>query len=138
VPASNTDDVDAPATVPGVALLDERLAAFGTVCAVPDRLIFRARVCVAELAANAIEHAAARPDHDRLMVAMTWRDEVLSVVYRDTTPAFDPTAALVPAAPNGLGGRGLRLVTSLPSSIGYERGDGANVVRMTFAPRSGD
>lgn len=134
VPADRQGRFDA--SVDGVALLDEFIEAFGHDRGVPDRLTFRARVCAAELAANALEHGGAVAGQDRIVLELSASENgQLSMRYSDTSAAFDPTFKDDPRRvpkEGSLGGRGLKLLDSLPTRSRYSRERDCNVVELLF------
>jgi anti-sigma regulatory factor (Ser/Thr protein kinase) len=127
------------ATADGVSELDGWLERVGASWRLPAEVAFRARVCVAEVAANLIEHGRASPDGDRITVVLRQDETALEVELTDTGRAFDPTApAAGTSSPDGLGGRGLRLLRAYAAAMSYRRAAGHNILRLRVLPaRSG-
>ncbi len=97
--------------------------------------MLKARVCAAELAANVMEHGSGpgRPARIQMSLSAEDGDVVLEIV--DDGAPFDPTRpvaavseTLEAAAP---GGRGIRTVQGLASTLAYRREDGRNRLRLT-------
>jgi sigma-B regulation protein RsbU (phosphoserine phosphatase) len=95
---------------------------------IAERTAFGARICVAEIAANVLEHGAARAEPAQLGVTLRRRESGLDVEITDSGRPFDPTA--LPQCPVSdsveaahVGGLGLRLVRSYASEVSY-RHDG--------------
>jgi phosphoserine phosphatase RsbU/P len=95
---------------------------------IAERTAFGARICVAEIAANVLEHGAARAEPAELGVTLRRRESGLDVEITDSGRPFDPTA--LPPFPVSdsieaahVGGLGLRLVRSYASEVSY-RHDG--------------
>src|SRR5260370_4052442 len=95
---------------------------------IAERTTFGARICVAEIAANVLEHGAALARPARLGVTLRRRESGLEVEISDSGRPFDPTT--VPDRPPSdatesgqIGGLGLRLVRSDASHLAH-RHDG--------------
>jgi anti-sigma regulatory factor (Ser/Thr protein kinase) len=119
--------------------IDDFIIAFGLANGVPDKIVFRARVCIAELAANALEHGRAQPGVDNFEVGIaTDGPKALKVTFADTTPAFDPTGPepeLDDRDAERVGGRGLKLVHGLPTASRYGHDGHRNIVQLQFLDR---
>jgi sigma-B regulation protein RsbU (phosphoserine phosphatase) len=92
-----------------------------------ERTTFGARICVAEIAANVLEHGAAA-EPAQLGVTLRRRASGLDVEITDSGRPFDPTALPDHPLPDAvesaqIGGLGLRLVRSYASEVTY-RHDG--------------
>jgi anti-sigma regulatory factor (Ser/Thr protein kinase) len=89
-----------------------------------QRTVFRARLCVAELAANVVEHGVARSGDDRIVVTLRRFGDGIGVEFLDSCAPFDPTAA-IGAVENATieslspSGRGLMLIRSYAKDIAY-------------------
>ena len=100
--------------------------------------VFRARLCVAELAANVLEHGIANGDAgpDHITVTLGRCDEAIKIEFVDTRGRFDPTwqvaaapaASLESADPRG---RGLGLLQAYARHLSYSRNGTRN--RLTFS-----
>ena len=93
-----------------------------------ERTVFRTRLCVAELAANVIEHGCARPGDDHIVVTLRHLGDGIGVEFLDSCAPFDPTreiAATKAASIEAMdpGGRGLLLVRAYAQDLAY-RNDG--------------
>jgi anti-sigma regulatory factor (Ser/Thr protein kinase) len=94
-----------------------------------ERTVFRTRVCIAELAANVLEHGIARSGDDRIMVTLQQFGDGIGIEFLDSRGAFDPTANAVAAKASpskassietvSPGGFGLMLVRAYGSDIAY-------------------
>jgi len=118
------------ATADAISELDGWIERVGMSWRVPTAVVFRARVCVAEIAANLLEHGRARPEGDTLTVELRQDGPGLAIELTDTGRAFDPTA-WVPgtASPDSVSGRGLRLVRAY-AAMSYRRAAGQNILRL--------
>ncbi len=126
------------ATADGISELDGWIERVGGSWRVPDDVVFRARICAAEVAANLIEHGRASPDGDRITVVLRPDETTLEIELTDTGRAFDPTAPAAGASADGLGGRGLRLLRAYAAAMSYRRAAGRNILRLRVLPaRSG-
>jgi len=125
-----------------VAAIDDWIEEAGRTSDADKRAIFAARLCVAELAANVLEHGGVGPD-GRISVTLSFDGDGIAVAFADTGAPFDPTAPVrkpgnlnesTTAPLSAFGGRGLALIRSFASDLVYRR-DG-NLNRMTFRIRN--
>ena len=117
-------------TPDGISAADAWIEEVGRDWGIAERTAFGARICVAEIAANVLEHGSAgEPDTPtQLGVTLRRHDTGLSVEITDSGRPFDPTVAPERALPDSIeaahiGGLGLRLVRSYASEVTY-RHDG--------------
>src|SRR5262245_55259298 len=116
-----------PATLPEIAAVDRWIEDLGAKWQVPEAVVFRARVCLAELATNVWEHGHGRPGGDEITIALSWRPPAIEVEMSDTGRGFDPTHPPAhPATEEIGGGRGLRLVRNYATAMTYRRDSGRN------------
>ena len=120
----------------GIAAADAFLRDIGNDNGIPERIVFRARVCVAELAANILEHGQTQSDTNSFTVTVAWDGtETLDLEFADTSRPFDPTRPeAVPHDPDCelASGRGLRLVQALPARSRYSHDGKLNRTRLEF------
>jgi phosphoserine phosphatase RsbU/P len=116
------------ATPEEISAADAWIEEVGQRWGIAERTAFGARICVAEIAANVLEHGAARAEPARLDVTLRRRESGLDVEIIDSGRPFDPTA--LPEQPLSdsieaahIGGLGLRLLRSYASEVTY-RHDG--------------
>jgi phosphoserine phosphatase RsbU/P len=116
------------ATPAEISAADTWIEEVGRRWGIAERTAFGARICVAEIAANVLEHGAARAAPARLGVTLRRRESGLDVEIVDSGRPFDPTALrdqplsdCIEAA--HIGGLGLRLLRSYASEVTY-RHDG--------------
>src|SRR5262249_57409676 len=74
-----------------VAAIDDWLERVGARWGASERTMFSARLCVAELAANTLEHGMARTSADHIVVTVRRLCGGVAVEYPDSRVAFDPT-----------------------------------------------
>jgi anti-sigma regulatory factor (Ser/Thr protein kinase) len=123
-----------------VAAIDIWVAEVASQWGESERTVFRTRLCIAELAANVLEHGVARASEDCIAVTLRHLGDGIAVEFQDSRRAFDPTAELV--APDGasiesasVGGRGLLLLRAYAGDIAYHN-DGARN-RVTLKIKAG-
>jgi anti-sigma regulatory factor (Ser/Thr protein kinase) len=97
---------------------------------VSDQTAFRARVCVAEVAANVLEHGGEPGQAAEIAIMLHACNGGLDIEITDTGRPFDITTAPARPLPESIesaniGGLGLHLVRSYASDITYRR-DGAH------------
>jgi anti-sigma regulatory factor (Ser/Thr protein kinase) len=95
---------------------------------IAERTAFGARLCVAEIAANVLEHGGVRAEPAEFGVTLRRRESGLDVEITDSGRPFDPTAVLERPLSDSIeaahiGGLGLRLVRCYASEVTY-RHDG--------------
>src|SRR5258708_4675125 len=83
-----------------------------------EGVLFRARVCVAEIADNLLEYGCAQPGRDEIRLTLRQRGPAIEVEISDTGREFDPTRpAAHSTAADAVGGCGLRLVRAYASRM---------------------
>jgi anti-sigma regulatory factor (Ser/Thr protein kinase) len=126
------------ATPDRLADIDDWIEHAGEAWRLPADVVFRARVCVAEILANLLEHGRVRPDGDDIRVTLRPCPPALDLEVLDSGRPFDPTgraaAAATAPASDALGGRGLRLLGSYASDMSYRRNGRWNVLSLCVAP----
>jgi serine/threonine-protein kinase RsbW len=123
------------ATATDISALDDWIERIGAGWRVPADVRFRGRVCVAEIAANLMEHGRVRGEGDRMTVTLRADGTGFEIEVSDGGLAFDPTGPShgTPAR-EGLGGRGLRLLRAYAAAMSYRRDGGHNILRVRVAP----
>ena len=101
-----------------------------------ERAMFGARLCVAELAANAVEHGVARTDADHMVVTVRRRGNGIELEFLDSRAPFDPTGHARAAAAQSVksevpGGYGLPLLHAYATGLTYSHDGTYNRVRLT-------
>ena len=104
---------------------------------IAERTAFGARICVAEIAANVLEHGGALAEPAQFGVTLRRRETGLDVEITDSGRPFDPTT--VPERPLSdtieaahIGGLGLRLVRSYASEVTYRHDGVCNHLILHF------
>jgi anti-sigma regulatory factor (Ser/Thr protein kinase) len=121
------------ATADAISELDGWIERIGASWRVPADVVFRARVCVAEIAANLMEHGRARPEGDKLTVELRQDGTAIEIELIDTGRAFDPTTS-TSGTSSADGGCGLRLVRAYAATMSYRRAAGQNILRLRVVP----
>jgi anti-sigma regulatory factor (Ser/Thr protein kinase) len=121
--------------------IDDWIERLGSKWHVAEDVVFRARVCVAEIAANVMEHGRAQADWDDIDITLRAAGPALDIDISDTGRAFDPTGQLDTDAATArkaatLGGHGLRLLRSYATNMTYRREGGRNLLSLRVAPAS--
>jgi phosphoserine phosphatase RsbU/P len=111
-----------------ISAADAWIEEVGRSWGIAERTTYGARICVAEIAANVLEHGATPAEPAQLGVTLRRRESGLDVEITDSGRPFDPTT--LPEHPLSdaieaahIGGLGLRLVRSYASEVTY-RHDG--------------
>jgi anti-sigma regulatory factor (Ser/Thr protein kinase) len=107
-------------TVAAITAMDRWIEDIAAQWGLGERVAFGARLCVAELAANVLEHGVARSHDDQIVIKLERCRDGIEVEFVDPCGLFDPTLAHSPAegAANG-GGRGLLLFQSYARDLSY-------------------
>jgi len=101
--------------------------------------MFAARLCVSELAANAVEHGIATAGaDDRIVVTLSRCDDGIVIEFRDSRRPFDPTSHVATPPPESIyaaeiGGRGLMLVRAYSRDLAYRHDGRENRVTLKIA-----
>ena len=133
-------------TARDLGLIDDWIEQVGARWQAGERTVFAARLCVAELAANVLEHGAVTAAPDRITVTLSRCGDAIGVAFADGRTPFDPTrrlptdaAANVPATTvEGLapGGRGLRLLHAYAADLAWRHDGTCNRVTFKAGARS--
>jgi len=120
-----------------VAAIDDWLEQIGARWSVNERTMFGARLCIAELAANTLEHGVAISDEDHIIVTTRRRSFGIELEFLDSRAPFDPTAR--PATPRegtlesaDPRGRGLGLIHSYVDKLTYAHDGTYNRIKLTI------
>jgi anti-sigma regulatory factor (Ser/Thr protein kinase) len=107
-------------TVDGVTAIDSWVEQIANQWGLSEKAAFGARLCLAELAANVLEHGIARSQDDHIVITMDRVRDGIEVEFVDSRERFDPTAprSVVEAPANG-GGRGLALLRAYAHDLTY-------------------
>ena len=123
------------ASADGICEADGWIERIGAWWRLPAEVVFRARVCVAEIAANLMEHGRVSPDGDEITVRLRPDGTALEIELTDAGRAFDPTAAGAGSSSAvGPGGHGLRLLRAYAAAMSYRRDAGRNILRLRVLP----
>jgi anti-sigma regulatory factor (Ser/Thr protein kinase) len=116
-----------------VGVIDKWIAEIARGAGLDDRTAFAARLCIAELANNVVQHGRVTPD-DQITVTIHPSRERLDIEFQDTARAFDPTSVSGRPAHSEAyeGGRGLMLIRSYASDLRYWHDGRSNHVKLTF------
>jgi len=120
-----------------VAALDDWLEEIGARWSADKRMMFGARLCVAELAANAIEHGIAVSGDDHMIVTVRSVCRGIEVEFLDSRAPFDPTTwpealRAEPPEPASPTGRGLYLIQRWAEDLTYSHDGIHNRVGLTI------
>lgn len=116
-----------------VGAMDDWVAQIAREAGLDDRTAFAARLCIAELANNVIQHGLVMQD-DKITLTIHPTSESLEIEFEDTARAFDPTIISARPAHSEAyeGGRGLMLIKSYASDLSYWHDGRSNHVKLTF------
>jgi serine/threonine-protein kinase RsbW len=122
-----------------VAAIDNWLEMVGARWGASERTMFSARLCVAELAANALEHGIARADADHMVVTVRRLGGGVDVEFLDSRAPFDPTVTPPPERDKSITsadptGRGLTLLHAYAKDLKYSHDGTYNRIRLTIRP----
>ncbi len=119
-------------TPDAVSGMDRWLERTGKRWSIDERMAFRARVCISELAANVLEHGHIAAGVGRIRIELRHKPPILEIEMSDPGEPFDPTMAPPDADRDRIGGRGLRLVHSYAHKLSYRRARDRNIVTLEF------
>jgi anti-sigma regulatory factor (Ser/Thr protein kinase) len=120
--------------------IDEWIETVGRRWGENQRTIFGVRLCIAELAANVIEHGIAKPGRDRIIVTLTRCSDGIGIEFLDSRARFDPTSAAVLEQPGSVHsvatkGRGLMLIRAYAKDLAYRYDGTYNRVTLRIGSR---
>jgi len=125
-----------PASAPGLA---DALHGIDAVCrahAFPADLVSRVRIVVEELFTNTIKYGYCGDSEKPVRLALSVAKGLMTLIFEDEAPAFDPTRYEIPAHRNpehGPEGRsGIAMVMGLSKSAMYVRLAGGNRLTLTL------
>jgi anti-sigma regulatory factor (Ser/Thr protein kinase) len=117
------DDVQRRAfnvTLEGVTAIDTWVEQIGSNWGLSERTVFGARLCLAELAANVLEHGTTRSKDDQITITIDRMTDGIEVEFLDSCERFDPTAPQsLPEESDSGGGRGLLLLRAYARDLSY-------------------
>jgi anti-sigma regulatory factor (Ser/Thr protein kinase) len=123
-----------------ISAVDTWIEEIGNRWGIDERTAFGARLCVAEIATNVLEHGAGPGEPAEIAVTLRRRGGGLDIDIADSGRPFDPTSKPDTALPETLeeaaiGGLGLRLVRAYASEIAYHH-DGVRNHHRLHLPAS--
>jgi anti-sigma regulatory factor (Ser/Thr protein kinase) len=123
------------ATPEDIAAADAWIEDVGRQYGIPERTTFRARLCVAEIVANVLEHGPPAVPPAEFGVTLRRRGDGLDLEIIDSGQPFDVTAAPHSELPQSvetakIGGLGLHLVRSYAEDISYRHDGGRNRLKL--------
>jgi anti-sigma regulatory factor (Ser/Thr protein kinase) len=136
-------EINIPATRSGLATVLARIEEFSAARNLCADEVARVRVVVEELITNTIKYGY-RGECDRPIRLGLRAGRVLTLVYQDQAPPFDPTRGRPEKESDAkrLQGReghaGVDLILGLSSTAAYEAGPEGNRLTLTFAPGGAD
>jgi anti-sigma regulatory factor (Ser/Thr protein kinase) len=119
-----------------ISAADDWIEAVAKRWEIGERTQFGARLCVAEIAGNVLEHGASADRPAEFTLTLRRKGDGLDVEFSDTGRPFDPTANAQrpPTAPTldkaVVGGLGLRLLRTYASHITYRHDGTRNHVTL--------
>ena len=137
IDATISEECSFPITPAALGDIDQWLEEFGKKWGVNERTLFRARVCVSELAANVLEHGQVGLADGTIDLKLRNKLPALEIEFSAPGVAFDPTTAPpIPPSHDRIGGRGLHLVKTYVNSMRYRRVGRRNVITFALTSKS--
>lgn len=117
--------------------IDDWLEEIGARWGTDKRMMFGARLCITELAANALEHGTPVSGDDHMIVTVRSVCRRIEVEFLDSRAPFDPTVAQKglrrePPDPADPTGRGLHLIHRYAEEFTYSHDGKHNRVGLTI------
>jgi len=107
-------------TLEGVTAIDTWVEQIASNWGLSEEAVFGARLCIAELAANVLEHGVTRSSDDQITITIDRMSNGIEVEFMDSRERFDPTAPLsLPEESDSSGGRGLVLLRAYARDLSY-------------------
>lgn len=122
-----------------IGAIDDWVAQIGRAWGEGERTVFRARLCIAELAANVLEHAVPKSGSGPIVVTLRHLNDGIGIEFRDSCAPFDPRAQVAATSEASTdsardGGRGLRLLQAYAKELSHCHDGSGN--RVTLKIRS--
>jgi serine/threonine-protein kinase RsbW len=107
-----------------IGLIDRWVDTVGNQWGESERTVFRARLCIAELAANVLEHGIAKLDKDYITITLRRSGDGIGIEFADSRQPFDPTCHPMAQSTPDIhsvhpGGLGLRLLHAYAEGLSY-------------------
>lgn len=114
--------------------IDDWAADVGTRWEIGARTLFAARLCIAELFNNVIEHGIARRDDDHVVLTLNKQGAGMVVEFMDTRGQFDPTniTGRSERLTKSVGGHGMLLVRAYARELAYHHDGRYNHTILKF------
>ena len=119
-----------------VTAIDDWIEQIAARWSINERAAYNARLCVAELAANVVEHGCASSgESDHIVVTLRQTADGVEIEFLDSSRPFDPTrrAAETKFPPSEAGGLGLMLLHAYAKELNYVNDGIYNRVRFKIA-----
>ncbi len=118
----------------------QAMLAFLVPAALSSTVVYQLELVLEETFMNLLWHAYTDGAEHHIDVTVQLQPDDVVLRFEDDGVAFDPTQAAEPERPASLleaptGGRGLALVRRAAHSVGYERCEGRNRLRIAVARR---
>lgn len=119
-----------------IPAIDSWLEEIGARWGASERTMFGVRLCIAELAANAVEHGVARDSTDHMIVTVRRLGSGVEAEFLDSRAPFDPTTKPRRSSAESIEdvkptGRGLILLHAYAKDLSYSHDGTYNRVRLT-------
>lgn len=115
--------------------IDDWAANVGGRWGIGARALFAARLCIAELFNNVVEHGTARRDDDHVVLTLKRQAPGIVVEFMDTRGQFDPTntTGRSERLTKSVGGHGMLLVRAYARELKYSHDGRYNRTTLTIA-----
>jgi anti-sigma regulatory factor (Ser/Thr protein kinase) len=123
------------ATPEDISAADAWIEEVGRHWGIAERTTFRARICVAEIATNVLEHGTSATEPAEFDVTLRRHGDGLDLEITDSGRPFNVTTAPAAELPQSIetariGGLGLHLVRSYAEDISYHHDGGRNRLKL--------
>ena len=128
-------EINIPATMRGLGAALAKIEQFCAARNLYSDQAARVRVVAEELITNTIKYGY-RGESERPVRLRLRAGAVLTLIYEDHAPLFDPTLwrrETATAVPRGEGRAGIDLILGLSSTVAHEGGPEGNRLTLTFA-----
>jgi anti-sigma regulatory factor (Ser/Thr protein kinase) len=121
-----------------IAEIDRWVEAVGAQWGASKRSVFGTRLCIAELAANVLDHGVASSADDRIAITLRRLSDGIAIEFIDSREPFDPTRTAVAASAATIdsveeSGRGLLLLQAYANDLSYHHDGTYNRVTLKVA-----